>query len=222
MISKLKLTGFLLLLLLTIKGQNSEQFIAADKIEWNTYFCGGNTDVAKISGIDTLIVNPNPFDSVFVIQFTISHNDTIWLNVFSSTGHTVKTYYNGVVLSSGIYSYTFNGDTLPNGIYFVSLKINAVTQTVKLIKFSKSVGLKKNDTSNDLLVYPNPATSILNLPVEQCGFQNSSVEITNTMGKVVLNTKFDNQINIADLAAGIYFLTIQNDTGRKTTKIIKE
>lgn len=172
---------------------------------------------------DTLIVNPNPFDSVAVIQFTISSSDSIWVDIFNVTGNIIKTYYNGTVLSSGTYSLNFNGDTLPSGIYFVRLKINSTAiQSVKLIKEANMLGLNENTLFKNLQLYPNPTASFLNIVDEQNQFQNSIIEIKNYLGQVVLHTSFNSQINVFNLSEGMYFLTVQNRGNKTTIKIIKE
>jgi len=58
---------------------------------------------------DTLTVNPNPFDSIAVIQFTISANDTIWLDIYNTLGQPIKNYFTATVLPSGSYSFNYNG-----------------------------------------------------------------------------------------------------------------
>jgi hypothetical protein len=173
---------------------------------------------------DTLIVSPNPFDSVAVIEFSIANNDTIWVGVFNVTGSTVKTYYNATVLSSGTYTLNFDGDTLPNGIYFVRLKINStITQTVKLIKNANAVGINEGSMPEyNFVIYPNPTTSIMKISDEQNQFQNATIEIKNYFGHVVYTNPFSSQIDLHNLSAGMYFLTIQDKGNKKTIKVVKE
>lgn len=171
---------------------------------------------------DTLIVNPNPFDSITVIHFEIANTDTIYLDVFNLTGTTIKTYFNATVLPSGSYSFNFYGDTLPSGIYFVRLKINSTkTLAAKLIKVPKLVGLIEHDFPKSIQIYPNPTNSILNIANEQNQFQNSTIEIKNYLGQVVLHTSFNSQIDISSLSDAIYFLSVQNEENKIRVKIIK-
>ena len=171
------------------------------------------------SGGDTLIVSPNPFDSVAVIHFEIASTDTVYLDVFNSTGSTIKNYFNATVLPSGSYSFSFNGDTLPNGIYFVRLKINSTKIfNLKLIKVAKIVGIEEYYKYTNVLLYPNPTNSILNIYNESNQFENSNIEIKNYLGQKVLEIPFTNMLDLSGLNSGIYFLAIQN----KIHKIIKE
>lgn len=172
---------------------------------------------------DTLIVSPNPFDSITVIHFEITSTDTVYLDVFNSTGSSIKTYFNATVLTTGLYSFNFNGDTLPNGIYFVKLKINSTKIfNVKLIKVSKIVGVKEYYKFNNVLLYPNPTNSIINIYDENNQFGNSNIEIKNYLGQKVLEIPFTNMLDLSGLDSGIYFLILRGKVYNTMNKIIKE
>jgi uncharacterized delta-60 repeat protein len=73
-----------------------------------------------------------------------------------------------------------------------------------------------------LVVYPNPASTLLTV-------QNNnntvidSITITDLMGKVVLTqTTNTNQVNVAPLASGTYFLEATSGKDQFTTKFVKE
>ena len=167
------------------------------------------TKSTSATGGDTLTVNPNPFDSITVIHFDISANDTIWLNVYSSVGQTIKTYFNATVLPSGSYSLNFNGDTLPNGIYFVHLKINSTTYNVKLIKVQNAVGIKESiDRKVHPLLYPNPTTSILEIPINGL----KTIIVTDLNGKILINSILETKsISLSDLAIGSDIVTVLSE-----------
>ena len=52
--------------------------------------------------------------------------------------------------------------------------------------------------------------------------QNSTIEIKNYLGQIVLSSPFTSQINLSNLSVGMYFLTIQDKSNSKTVKIIKK
>lgn len=85
-----------------------------------------------------------------------------------------------------------------------------------------ATSINKNYLENHLSVSPNPINSILNIVDENNRFQNANIEIKNYLGQVVYITPFTNQINLSDLSAGMYFLTVQDKENRKTFKIVKE
>jgi hypothetical protein len=70
-------------------------------------------------------------------------------------------------------------------------------------------------------VYPNPATSVLNIAVKN-NVAISQAQITDINGRVVKSVNnVVSQINISDLNTGVYFLKITTDQGVGTTKIVK-
>ena len=73
-------------------------------------------------------------------------------------------------------------------------------------------------------VYPNPAKNVLNISNTINAVVNNVV-LTDLNGRVVksqnLNT-VEGQVNISDLATGIYMMNVNTDKGSITKKIIKE
>ncbi len=78
---------------------------------------------------------------------------------------------------------------------------------------------------SNFAVYPNPATSVLNITSSNNAAINSA-SITDINGRTVknvsLNAVTEAQINISDLTAGVYFLNVTSDAGTGTSKIVKK
>ena len=74
-------------------------------------------------------------------------------------------------------------------------------------------------------VYPNPATDLLNVTINNASFKNSSVSIFNISGTELLSSNMvgtSSQFNIESLSSGVYFVKIRNSNGfDKTVKFIK-
>ena len=71
-------------------------------------------------------------------------------------------------------------------------------------------------------VWPNPATEILNIELQESS-KSYEVEITDINGQVVYKSEIRNQkseIDVRNLADGLYLLTLQNNEQRTTLKII--
>jgi hypothetical protein len=89
-----------------------------------------------------------------------------------------------------------------------------------------SVGIKNNSFENDFVkVYPNPFKDKLNVEFSTNEIKDKKIYITNTLGQVVYsleNLNIKQEIDISNLASGIYYLKIQNSSTQKVVKIIKE
>ncbi len=71
----------------------------------------------------------------------------------------------------------------------------------------------------DLTVFPNPVSSVINIDAE-----NSSVlQITDMTGKIIITKVLENnnQIDMSDYKAGVYFFVISNDQKVETIKVVK-
>jgi photosystem II stability/assembly factor-like uncharacterized protein len=79
-------------------------------------------------------------------------------------------------------------------------------------------------TSDKFTVSPNPVTDVLKITNSK-GINFTNVEITDINGRTVKSFNANNltasQVNVAELTAGIYFLTITSDAGKAVKKFIK-
>ena len=87
--------------------------------------------------------------------------------------------------------------------------------------FSSNGVLGVNDTTLERVsIYPNPATSVLNVN----NAENATIEIYNILGQVLFtksDISFEEQIQVSEFVAGTYFIKISNGNAVKTTKFIK-
>jgi hypothetical protein len=80
---------------------------------------------------------PNPFNPQTTIEYTLENAGAVAVNVYSVTGRLVQTLVNDYQ-AAGTHSVVFNGadangNALPSGIYFYTLKNDAQTITKKMI-----------------------------------------------------------------------------------------
>lgn len=82
----------------------------------------------------------------------------------------------------------------------------------------------KGVEASNFSVYPNPTNNILNISNKTNDLINT-VQITDLTGKTVKESNFiaksSIQMNIGDIAAGVYMMTIKTDKGSITKKIVK-
>ncbi|KOS06874.1 hypothetical protein AM493_13170 [Flavobacterium akiainvivens] len=89
-------------------------------------------------------------------------------------------------------------------------------QQVNVVAGAGQFGLK------NVQVYPNPANNVLNINTEE----NLSFEIYSLLGAKVMEgiiTSGSQQVDLQNVASGVYMLKLQNDSGvQQTTKLIIE
>lgn len=110
------------------------------------------------------------------------------------------------------YSYIKDKDTIP--VFWLAIAdISILNTSVNEISSSKEM----------LNVFPNPASEKISIQVSpQFGTVNRTA-IFSSVGQMVLTTKKINNINIAQLAKGIYFVEVTNEKGKKLwARTVKE
>ena len=90
-----------------------------------------------------------------------------------------------------------------------------------ILHSSPAASIEETNSLGAIKIYPNPTTSFINIVGENNQLKNSTTQIKNYLGEIIYSGPFDSQINISELSAGIYFLSIQNGHSSKTFKIIK-
>jgi len=108
-------------------------------------------------------------------------------------------------------STTGTNSCVGNGI--VTVNVNACTGVTEIYV-------------NSISVYPNPNNGILNIDLTSQFVQNSSLEIYDAIGKLVVKHSLDNELNtlnISTLTNGIYTFKVLNNTNLvKVGKLIKQ
>ena len=130
--------------------------------------------------------------------------------------------YGGTNGKGTIYEYNYSANTLT-----ITTDFNTTTAnfpTIALIEVSGTVKIKEYETQNEFKLFPNPATSILNINLSNLSVTESlEVTISNTLGQVVLNDKITEKhssFNIQYLVSGIYFVNINDSKGNTHTQKI--
>lgn len=109
-------------------------------------------------------------------------------------------------------------------IYWPSGTIDVLedAETNQTITIGEGETLGLDDTlTNSLILYPNPATDVLNLNTTQ-GLENAIYTIFSIDGKLLQNNKVTSStIDVSALSTGNYILRIVNNGDIKTQKFIK-
>jgi hypothetical protein len=90
-----------------------------------------------------------------------------------------------------------------------------------LISEANTSGLNKLSKSNEVILFPNPASSFINLSLPE----NSEVSLININGKIVLQQNVNSGLNsfdVSNLPAGIYFAKLQGENINQIIKFVKQ
>ena len=81
------------------------------------------------------------------------------------------------------------------------------------------------EESNEIYVYPNPTTNVLNIKVPYTFGLPNKYEITNSLGQVVENkniiSEADLTLSTSRFSNGVYFVTLFKDSAKRTMRFLK-
>ncbi len=116
------------------------------------------------------------------------------------------------------WSGTFNIDNVTGGMY-------KWTDSVAIVGINNNT-LTKNQ---NIGVYPNPATDLISINLKGFENKNTEVKIFNMMGELVYESSnvyqtpiYTKHINISNLTAGVYLLSVTDGNGKYSQRIIKQ
>ena len=162
----------------------------------------------------------NEYNTIYLWSFSVNGNIN-WQRYYFASGLKLlvndicKTSDGGCVLTGFAWDWQIN-PFYNSDIFFLKLDKNG--------NIIGSQGINEIITQSEILVYPNPASEIINFDIGM--FKDFQLLIYNQLGQVVLEDKLtqgNNTINISNLKKGIYFYKLQN-TNEKTIsgKFVKE
>lgn len=174
-----------------------------------------DVDVFKFTVPATSTVNVSVNNIIVALNFTV--------NIVNSTNQVVGT---AIHTSGSTQSISFN-TPLNTGDYYLQIYAIPTASSYQTpynftLHTVATVGIEDYKSFSNIKVYPNPASSILNVIDDKNQLLNSTIEIKNYLGQTVYSNSFTSQINLSDFSAGIYFLTIRDSYLSKTIKVIKQ
>jgi sugar lactone lactonase YvrE len=91
----------------------------------------------------------------------------------------------------------------------------------KIRKITSAALSSANYTFTNLVGYPNPAKNTFTIAIQE----NATATVYNLLGKAVVSKTLisgENTIDTAKLTNGVYIVTIQNENGAQSIKLVKE
>ncbi|HEX7412433.1 MAG TPA: choice-of-anchor tandem repeat GloVer-containing protein [Bacteroidia bacterium] len=147
-------------------------------------------------GKDTMALYPSH-------TYSVAGTYSICVAAYSACGDSAISCQNDAVSRSG-----------NNSPYSSMVYINVLS--------SHTTGITKMASSNEVSIYPNPASSSLQVTLSG-NIQNTTLQITDMLGNTVKQSILYNPtsiINIADLAEGIYNISISSNEGVVNKRVV--
>lgn len=167
-------------------------------------------DPINIGGSNQLFYNPGSADV---------DGDSLSFNMYMCFG---ANWYlpNNSSINNASGTFSFTNDT--TGKYSFSFRIVewrknfsnvyqtiGMTQVDFLANIVGSVGLTELNINNSKVIfYPNPATDDLFISLDNSALLNLDIVIFNSLGQIILESKYSDKINISNFPKGIYIVKV--------------
>jgi hypothetical protein len=114
------------------------------------------------------------------------------------------------------------------GIYYFSIFNNSTPGATQTFLFLDTLVMSTNLSTNDFFVdsfsvFPNPTSDVLNISSSNSA-DITKLSVVDVNGRTVKNLEGGviNQVNVADVNSGVYFVNIESNGGKVTKKFIKQ
>ncbi|PKW29938.1 T9SS type A sorting domain-containing protein [Flavobacterium lindanitolerans] len=192
----------------------------------NNTICCDKTYFSNNS-IDPIVGSPM-HNAEFYIQWQkgiIVNNQIIWYNIDGANSQDYTPTRPGGRNSSGTFYYRRALISLINNKFYVS---NTTTIIFSNASGRNSSEILKNKEISDIniMLYPNPSSSVVNIESEH-DLSSFNAKIIDVTGRLILKNNYElsgysTQLNISDLPTGIYTIIIENGQDKIIKKLIKK
>lgn len=198
-------------------------------------WCLGLVELTDVSGTfddgsGTFFYN-NSATCMWRIQPEYANVITIYFNYFDTEpDHDVLQIFDG---STPVAS--FSGSNLPDpvevtsGSAFIAWSTNSSINAPgwEILYEIDNISVEEKETFADFQIYPNPAQDMLNISFNSNNLQSFEIKLMNITGKLVYSQNytdhsgnFNKNINLSNLAKGVYILNLNSATGTLTKKVV--
>ena len=101
---------------------------------------------------------------------------------------------------------------------------NVVANHTITVEFVEETGIEEIDLNAAVVLYPNPATSQIQIQVADSRFLGAEMQIFDVYGKLISNATIETlstQVDVSQLANGMYMVHINAAEGMVTKRFVK-
>jgi hypothetical protein len=187
-----------------------------------TVIATGQNGCTSSSAI-TVSINPLPVLNVAVSNAAICLADNLALTASGASNYQwVSSTSNVVLIGANVNT---NINTLGTTVFTVTGTDTKGCQsfTTTNITVNACTGLTELTKTAEVSIYPNPNTGIFTVAFVSAGLHQ--INVVDVTGRLVNSTSTDAQkadININNMAAGVYYVQVRNGDAISTYKIVKQ
>ena len=189
----------------------------------NVFLTGPYQSYSITIGSTTLINNAAPNRNFYIVKYT-SSGDVVWAKGIGGSNddaaYSICTDPDGNLIAGGYFtspSITIGETTLTNW--------GSGTEDLFVAKMATNSGISEIASDQNIIIYPNPVSSLLTIDCKNINSPFKNVEIYNVEGKLVSEFQTrENKIilNVKNYPSGVYFIRLKTDLITYIGKFCKE
>jgi hypothetical protein len=183
---------------------------------------GSNIYGCSASYTQQITVKPAPTLSVLSSNPDACKDDLLSLTAFGGVSYQWMSNTSPILYQGPIINVQASTNT---NFTVVATGANGCTGKAVLVQnISECTGIEKiNGSLSGIRIYPNPTAG--EFAIEFGNSNNKTVEVTDISGRVILSTSSASEqvnININNLASGVYYVKVQSENASKVVKVVKQ
>ena len=210
------------------------------KVEYSSLTCLGSTTLTASSDTIEDGSGKNNYGNNYNCNWFINPTNNFstikihFLNFDTEQDNDVLSIYNNSTNPIQLIG-SYSGKTIPADLFCntknVRIKFttnSSVSNQGWTLVYTTTTGIEENSGIENIKVFPNPATDIINLNYELTTPSKSTISIKNILGQniykenIEVSTNIEKQINTSNINKGIYFIEVDTEKGSFRKKIIIE
>jgi hypothetical protein len=205
-----------------VTGNNTGQSITVSPAVTTQYVVNGSNQFnCSASYTQAVTVKPAPTLTVMSSNDNACKDDQLSLTAFGGTSYqwisnNSPNVYQGPIINIQV--------TTPSIFTITAMGANGCAGKATLNQnISECTGIAKNAAVNGMMLYPNPTSGEFTIELNNNAEKN--IEVTDVTGRVIVSTSTVSEtvnINLSNLASGVYYVKVQSENANKVVKVVKQ
>lgn len=186
----------------------------------------GNTITAQAVTITELVSNYADYDAELIKLEDVTMTETGTFE--SGTNYTLNNGSDQIALRTNFSTADYIGTAIPEETLDITALAGAYKGTPQVYPRSLSdfvvvTGISDNLALNSVKLYPNPSNGLVTLELNNVNNEELFVEVYDVIGKLIYKTNITENrtdIDLTQMNAGIYYVSVNNNSSKKVSKIM--
>ena len=191
-----------------------------------SYTVTGTVGSCSNTAISTVTVNPTP--TVTLAAFPVSSICAQYAPIALPAGTPTGGTYTGAAVTGTLFTPSMSVVGVNTVTYSVTVN-NCTGQAFQNITVLDCTGITESTFNNEINIYPNPTSGMFNISISNANFAELTISVVDIRGREVYKSvdkniaaQYNKQLNLEQVAKGIYYIKLSNGTDVKIQKLVIE